>query len=131
MEIKNYTKGHETKLFEMMRSEGVDWECYYGETAVEKYKQALENSITYVACEGDVLFGYVRCRDDDGLGIYVYDLLVQKDDRSCSLGRKLMERVCADYPDAAVYVMSGVDGYYEKLGYHREGSIFLISSSSR
>lgn len=131
MEIKNYTKGHETKLFEMMRSEGEDWECYFGETAIEKYKQALENSITYVACEGEVLCGYARCRDDDGLGIYVYDLLVQKDDRGCSLGRKLMERVCADYPDAAVYVMSGVDGYYEKLGYHREGSIFLISSSSR
>jgi len=131
MEIKNYTKEHEAKLFDMMRSEGEDWECYFGETAMEKYKQALENSIIYVACEGDVLCGYARCRDDDGFGIYVYDLLVQKEYRGGRLGRKLMERVSADYPDAAVYVMSGVDGYYEKQGYHREGSIFLISSSSK
>ena len=131
MEIRKYSKDDEAKLFEMIRSEGEDWECYFGETAIEKYKQAVENSITYVACEGNVLCGYVRCRDDDGFGIYVYDLLVQKEYRGCSLGRKLMERVCADYPDADVYVMSGVDGYYEKLGYHREGSIFAVRLSSR
>lgn len=115
----------------MMRSEGEDWECYYGETAIERYKQALKNSLTYVAYEGEVLCGYARCRDDDGFGIYVYDLLVQKEYRGGSLGRKLMDRVCADYPDAAVYVMSGVDGYYEKLGYHREGSIFAVIASSK
>lgn len=131
MEIKNYTEEDETMLFEVIRSEGKDWECYFGETAINKYKQALKNSIAYVACEGKVVCGYARCRNDDGFGIYVYDLLVQKEYRGHSVGRKLLERVCVDYPDTAVYVMSGVDGYYEKLGYHREGSIFAVKSSSR
>jgi len=131
MEIRKYSEEDETKLFEMIRSEGEDWECYFRETVINKYKQALKNSITYVVCEGEVLCGYVRCRDDDGFGIYVYDLLVQKEYRGHSIGRKLMERVCADYPDAEVYVMSGVDGYYEKRGYHREGSIFAVKPSSR
>lgn len=37
-----------------------------------------------------------------------------------------MERVCQDFPDQPVYVMSDVDSYYEKLGYIREGSIFRV-----
>lgn len=131
MEIKKYSKDDEAKLFEMIRSEGEDWECYFGEGKIDQYKRALQNSIVYVAYASDVICGYVRCRDDEGLGIYIYDLLVQKEYRGCSLGRKLMERVCADYPDADVFVMSGVDGYYEMLGYHREGSIFAVKPSSR
>lgn len=126
MEIKKYSEEDEAKLFEVIRSEGEDWECYYGETGIEMYKQALKNSLTYVACEGEVVCGYARCRDDDSFGVYIYDLLVQKEYRGHSVGRKLLERVWADYPEAFVYVLSGADGYYEKLGYHREGSIFAV-----
>ncbi len=70
--------------------------------------------------------GYVRCRNDDGFGIYVYDLLVEKAFRGRSTGRRLMEQVCTDFPSDTVYVMSGVDGYYAKLGYPREGSVFQV-----
>ncbi|MDD8014460.1 MAG: GNAT family N-acetyltransferase [Acidobacteriota bacterium] len=89
-----------------------------------KYGRALANSITYVACDGDVLCGYLRCREDDGSGVYVYDLLVRKTCRGRGIGRKLMEFVCASYPEEAVYVMSDVDEYYQKQGYRRVGSIF-------
>lgn len=124
MEIKAYVETDNIQLFDMMREQGEDWSCYYSDT--DKYRLALRHSSTYVAYEGDVLCGYVRCRDDDGLGIYIYDLLVRRAFRGHAIGRRLMERVCEDHPEADVYVMSGVDGYYEKLGYNREGSIFKV-----
>ncbi len=127
MEIKDYTITDDEQLFDMMRGEGEDWSCYYGGSGLGKYKKALRNSRVYVAYEGDILCGYVRCREDDGFGVYIYDLLVSKAYRGREIGRKLMERVCDDYPGEVVYVMSGVDGYYEKLGYTREGSIFVVS----
>jgi len=37
-----------------------------------------------------------------------------------------MERIKADYPARAVYVMSDIDGYYAKLGYQRIGSVFEV-----
>jgi hypothetical protein len=39
-----------------------------------------------------------------------------------------MERVCRDFPNQPVYVMSDSDPYYEKLGYEREGSIFIVKA---
>lgn len=38
-----------------------------------------------------------------------------------------MECICSDYPEHIVYVMSDVDGYYEKLGYKKEGSVYEVS----
>jgi ribosomal protein S18 acetylase RimI-like enzyme len=126
MEMTRYSSEDETALFDMLRGEGADWECYYGEAFIGRYREALVNSITYVAYEGAVLCGYARCRDDDGFGVYVYDLLVKKEYRGREIGRTLMERVCADFPESTVYVMSDVDDYYRKLGYRREGSIFEV-----
>lgn len=126
MDIRLYTAQDENGMHALLLSEGDDWSCYSADTAFKKYKRALKSSLVYVAYEGATLCGYVRCRNDDGFGIYVYDLLVNKPFRGRSIGRLLMERVCADFPSDTVYVMSGVDGYYEKLDYPREGSIYKI-----
>jgi ribosomal protein S18 acetylase RimI-like enzyme len=79
-----------------------------------------------VAYEGDSLCGYLRFKEDNGFGVYIYDLLVTKSCRGRGIGKKLIEQVCSDYPEEDTYVMSGADGYYEKLGYSREGSIFKV-----
>lgn len=110
----------------MVRDEGGGWECLLDEKHIEKYRHALAKSLTYVAYDGDEMCGYVRCRDDDGLGVYVYDLLVKSTYRGHSIGKMLIGKVCADHPRETVYVMSDVDGYYEKLGYRKIGSIFEI-----
>jgi len=127
MEIKTYGEKDEMKLFDMLKEEGAEWESYYGDNGREKYKQALTSSITYVAYEGDILCAYVRCRDDNGFGVYVYDLLVRKSYRGQSIGRKLFKFICAKFPEDTVYVMSDVDEYYQKQGYRRVGSIFQVS----
>jgi ribosomal protein S18 acetylase RimI-like enzyme len=76
--------------------------------------------------DGNIVCGYARCHEDDGFGVYVYDLLVRKSFRGNQLGKMLMEQVCIDFPDQPVYVMSDVDSYYKNLGYRKEGSIFEV-----
>ena len=127
MLIRRCTEADEPLLFSMLRDEGSDWEDYYGDAGREQYRRALRNSVTYLAFEEGRLCGYARCREDDGFGVYVYDLLVAKAFRGRQIGRVLMERACTDFPGQTVYVMSDVDGYYEKLGYAREGSIFIVN----
>ncbi len=122
--IKHYGMDDESALFALMKKEGFEWKSYWGEENRAKYRIALGNSIVYVAYEGDILCGYCRCRDDDGYGIYVYDLLVDKAHRGKQIGRQLMTQVRIDFPKDTVYVMSDVDEYYEKQGFQRAGSIF-------
>ena len=110
-------------LVTLVRSEGEEWEDYLN----PGYQKALENSITYVAYLGEELCGFSRSISDSGIFIWVIDLLVHKKQRGQSIGRMLMECILADFPDIDVFVMSDVDPYYEKLGYHREGSIFKVS----
>ncbi len=124
--IKRYGEIDEPALFALLENEGPEWGDYWEEQNRPKYKAALENSIVYAAYAGDTLCGYCRCRDDDGYGVYIYDLLVDKHHRGKQIGQQLMAQVCADFPGDAVYVMSDVDGYYEKQGFRREGSIFEV-----
>lgn len=126
MEIKRYSKADAPLLFEMLVDEGDEWSDYHGSAGRDKYIKALESSITYIAYDGTIVCGYARCREDDGFGVYVYDLLVRKSYRGNQLGKMLMEQACIEFPDQPIYVMSDVDSYYEKLGYRREGSIFEV-----
>ncbi|WFF71873.1 GNAT family N-acetyltransferase [Proteiniclasticum sp. QWL-01] len=128
MKIKKYSKADETLLFDLLIDEGDDWIEYHGAAGRSKYVKALESSITYIAYHENLVCGYARCREDNGFGVYVYDLLVRKTRRGRQIGKSLMERVCQDFPEQPVYVMSDVDMYYEKLGYRREGSIFEVKA---
>ena len=123
IKIRHYRKADEENLFAMIKAEGSEWADYHG----EKYQQALANSAVLVAHEGDELCGFVRYKDDDGFGVYIYDLLVAPAKRGRNLGRALMERVCTEFPGMTVYVMSDIDEYYEKQGFRRIGSIFEVS----
>jgi ribosomal protein S18 acetylase RimI-like enzyme len=128
MEIRRYSKEDETLLFDLLINEGDDWIDYHGPVGRNKYIKALEPSITYIAYDENLVCGYVRCREDDGFGVYIFDLLVRKTHRGKRIGKTLMERVCKDFPNQPIYVMSDVDPYYEKLGYRKEGSIFEVKA---
>ena len=128
MQIRQYSKADETLIFDLLIDEGDDWIDYHGPVGLSKYIKALESSITYIACDENLVCGYARCREDDGFGVYIYDLLVRKTHRGKQIGKALMERVLKDFLNQAIYVMSDVDPYYEKLGYRREGSIFEVKA---
>ena len=127
LDVRRYEPADEAALFALLEAEGDDWAEYHGPAGRERYAAALRGGPTYLIWDGAVVCGYARCREDDGFGVYVYDLLVHHSYRGLGLGRALMERVCADAGDQTVYVMSDVDAYYEKLGYQRAGTIFVVA----
>ena len=125
MLIRKYDKVvDEINLMKMIEDEE-GWD-YADEVMSGKYKKALESSVTWVAYQDEVLCGYSRSLDDCGFYIYVCDLLVKPGFRGRDIGRKLIECLCLDYPTQVVYVMSDVDGYYEKAGFKRVGSIYEV-----
>jgi GNAT superfamily N-acetyltransferase len=126
MDIRRYETKDETALMAMIRAEGDEWICYWGDDVAAAYRKALAESITYVAVEDGAIIGYSRSLPDHGFYVYVCDLLVAKPWRGRAIGRRLMEVVVRAHPGQTVYVMSDVDGYYRKLGYHREGSVFEV-----
>ncbi|MCL2578380.1 MAG: GNAT family N-acetyltransferase [Defluviitaleaceae bacterium] len=125
MLIRRYTRADSDSLFALIEREGDEWTYWQGENRI-KYEKALDNCIVYLIFESDVLCGYARCRDDFGFGIYVLDLLVDKEYRGKEYGRLLMEQACRDFPDCIVYVTGDVYPYYEKLGYKEEGKIYIV-----
>ena len=129
MVIRRYANTDEANLLRLIRSEGDEWSDYFGSNGMTpRFKTAMQSSIAYIAVDGETVCGFVRARDDDGLGVYIYDLLVDKNHRGKGYGSLMLKQVSRDFPGFDVYVMSDVDGYYEKLGYKREGSIFKVGS---
>lgn len=127
MDIREYDKKlDEETVMRLIEAEGEEWACYSSSDASDQYKSALDKSITYVAYEGEDLCGFSRSVEDNDFYMYVCDLLVAPTYRGKNIGRELMECLHRDYPDQVSYVMSDVDGYYTKLGYRREGSIFEV-----
>jgi ribosomal protein S18 acetylase RimI-like enzyme len=127
MKIIIYCKDDESLLFDLLVDEGEEWSDYHSLEGRDKYIKALETSIVYIAIVDDLICGYIRCREDDGFGVYIYDLLVRKSYRGRNIGKILMDKLCQDYPSQPIFVMSDIDPYYEKLGYQKEGSIFRVN----
>jgi GNAT superfamily N-acetyltransferase len=106
----------------VIESEGEEWKDYLAPS----YLNALQKSLTYVVLVDDELCGYSRSIKDNHLYVWVIDLLVHKEKRGMNLGKQLMECILQDFPEYETYVMSDVDGYYEKLGFRKEGSIYRV-----
>jgi ribosomal protein S18 acetylase RimI-like enzyme len=130
MMIRKYISNDEAALFRLMEDEGIEWQDYYGDSGRRPYGEALRNDLVYVAMDESRLCGYIRCKEDNGFGIYVYDLLVGKPFRGREVGKQLIQQIEKDHPLQAIYVMSDADPYYRKLGYERIGSIFQVKHQS-
>lgn len=124
-EIIKYTPEYEDELMELIKQEGDDWKIYWGEPNASKYRRSFEKSLTYLALANGRVCGYSRSLKDE-LFIYVCDLLVNEQYRGNGLGKELMQCLQNDYPDYPVYVMSGNDEYYRKIGCQKEGSVYSL-----
>lgn len=122
-EMVPYRPAYEDALMELIRQEGEDWKVYWEEPNASRYRGSFTKSIVYLAMLDGAVCGYVRAMPD-ALFLYVCDLLVGKAYRGHGFGRRLMQRLKDDYPGQPIYIMSGSDEYYEKLGCKREGSIY-------
>ena len=131
MQVRRYRQDDAEKVIGITRLEGKEWKAYHAPENLDRFKNALEKSITYVAYENDELCGYSRSVDDYACGIIVCDLLVTPGHRGKNIGRQLIECIYADCPDKEVYVMSDVDEYYAKQGYRKIGSVFEVANKSK
>lgn len=114
-------------IIQLMESEGEEWADILDPMKQEKYRNALQHSCTFVAYQDSELCGYIRSIDDQGLDVFVLELLVHKSQRGHSLGKQLMDATVAYFPNRELFVLSDADGYYEKIGFKHEGSIFKVN----
>ena len=126
IEIRRYSKYKESQFFQFLEKEGEEWSCYYAPKNRDRYALNLEKSISYLLYKDKEIIGYIRALEDFGFYIYICDLLVDKDHRGHGYGNKMMEHIKSIYPNHDIYVMSDIDPYYEKQGYKKEGSVFLL-----
>lgn len=124
--IRSYQIKDFKLVIELFRYEGEDWKEYYDEKALPRIRKMLKESNVYLLFSDTTLIGMIRTKPDFGLGVYIYDLLVSKEYRGHRYGQKLIEYAKKKTKNQALYVMSDEDGYYEKLGYKKIGSIFEI-----
>lgn len=126
IKIRPYRKKQDTKLLELLLSEGETWAVYSALDKRDLYLLNCEKSLTYLLYEEDEVIGYIRALEDYSYYIYVCDLLVRKDKRGHGYGKLLMDHIKHEYPHLTVYVMSDEDDYYIKQGYDKVGSIFEV-----
>lgn len=127
MEIRKLTEQDQPLLLDLLKSAGSDWAVYSQPEFWPKYLLALTASVTYIVIADNHCIAYIRCRDDAGFGIYIYDLLVSPAARGQQIGKTLISYVKDQFPHSDIYVMSDVDDYYTKMGYKKIGSIFQIN----
>lgn len=122
--IFRYNKNHESELIELLKAEP-DWSSFTNADALDKFKNALLCSQTYIYKSQDNICGYLRALVD-GFGIYVSELYIAPRYRNQGYARELLKRIKQEHQSLDVYVLSDEDLYYEKLGYKRVGSVFEL-----
>ena len=125
MKISKYNSEHANDVLAAI-SEDPDWEMFSNATAIEFYRNSLENGVTYVCYNNDEFCGYVRAILDDGFAIYVSELYVTPKWRNHKIGQSLLERVKSDSANLTVYALSDEDAYYVRKGYTKIGSVFEL-----
>lgn len=125
MKISAYAPRYEKDILTAIGKDP-DWDMFTRDTAIDAYKKALGNDVTYVCHSGSDFCGYVRALLDPGFALYISELFVVPEWRNRNIGHALLEQFRADFPDLTVYALSDEDLYYEKKGYQKIGSVFQL-----
>ena len=125
MKIVQYNASLYDDFLNLVIPEGEDFK-EYSTIKKDDYKKALDLSIVYLLYQDELCIGYIRAKEDETFGVYVYDLLLRKTCRGHHYGKMLLDYLSSLYPNQTIYVMSDVDPYYESLGYQKIGSIFEV-----
>ncbi|MBF0786761.1 MULTISPECIES: GNAT family N-acetyltransferase [unclassified Streptococcus] len=101
--------------------EAVEWTNYTRDPAL--LEQALNNSLLVIAAFDDAkLVGLLRAVGDGYSIIFVQDILVLPDYQRRGIGRQLMEKLLANYPNIyQLHLLTGKEektkAFYESLGF--------------
>ena len=122
--ITKYNRADEARLISLLKNES-DWALFTNDQALERFKNALLDSITLICNVNSEPCGYVRAIDDP-FGIYVSELYVAPEQRGKGGGRKLLSTLKEIYSNREIYVLSDEDLYYKGLGLRKVGSVFQL-----
>ncbi len=125
MKISKYNPEHEVDVLSAI-SEDQDWDMFTNDVSIDIYRKSLKNGVTYVCYNNNEFCGYVRAILDDGFAVYISELYVIPKWRNHKIGQSLLERVKLDFANLTVYALSDEDVYYQKKGYKRIGSVFIL-----
>lgn len=100
------------------------WEKFYG-SKKEQYKQALKESVTYAAYEGESYCGYIRCITDGVFTTYCCEIIVDDGYKRRGIGKMLIDKVKQLYPSCRIDVLSDNDEFYQANGF------FLLCNGMR
>lgn len=111
----------------------VNWES--GKHPERLYKALQSCETVFTAWDGERLVGLVNAIDDGGMTAYVHYLLVHPDYRGAGIGRKLMEMMKRRYEDFPYLFLVAENppliGYYEGMGFSRQGEASVMSINKR
>lgn len=121
----------ETQTEELFLS--VNWAS--GKHPGRLYK-ALQNCETvFTAWDGERLVGLANAIDDGGMTAYVHYLLVHPDYQGAGIGRELTEMMKRRYEDFLYLFLVAENpplvGYYEGLGFTKQGEASVMSINKR
>jgi len=87
----------------------------------------INSALVVSAWDGERLIGAVRVLSDKMFRSIIYDLLVLPEYQKQGIGKELVKRCIAHYPDSEwlVQTTEKIYGYYEKLGFKVNGDVFL------
>lgn len=91
----------------------------------------MGSALVVSAWEGEQLVGAVRVLSDGIFHSVLYDLLVDPEYQGRGIGRELVQRCLARYPDSewSLQTTQDVAPFYEKLGLQRAKGVFLYKPS--
>ena len=118
--IRLYKTNDSIMLFHLL-SRHDDWREYT--EAWTSYTRVLRCSKTLILFEKEMVIGFLRYKIDGAFGVYIFDLLVDKEYRGRGYGKALIAYLAKKYSSQIIYVMSDADAYYENNGFEKVGSI--------
>ena len=91
----------------------------------------VNSTLVISAWEGAKLVGTVRVLSDGVIRSIIYDLVVDPEFQGQGIGKELVKRCIAVYPNSEwlVQTTDGLKGYYERLGFAINNEAFLTIPS--
>ena len=91
----------------------------------------INATLVISAWEGERLVGAVRVLSDKIIRSIIYDLVIAPEYQNFGIGKELIKRCMAHYPDSEwlVQTTKGIYQYYEELGFKVNEDVFLTVPS--
>ena len=92
----------------------------------------VNSTLVISAWDDEQLIGAVRVLSDTMFRSIIYDLLVLPEFQNKGIGKELVKRCIAHYPDSEwlVQTTEKTSGYYEKMGFKVNNDVFLTMPSN-